>query len=96
MKISKLESFFIGTLLGDSYIYHNVFGCKQISKDLIEFKANFIREHLPDAEVTIKEHDSYIDKHGVNHQKFYLLEVKHPKMKELYNYFYPNGKKNLP
>lgn len=96
MKNSKLESFFIGTLLGDSYIYHNVFGCKQISKDLIEFKANFIREHLPDAEVTIKEHDSYIDKHGVNHQKFYLLEVKHPKMKELYNYFYPNGKKIYP
>lgn len=40
----KLESFFIGMLLGDSYIYNNIFYCKQISEDLINFKANFIKE----------------------------------------------------
>lgn len=39
----KIESFFIGTLLGDSYIHKNIFYCKQISEDLINFKANFIQ-----------------------------------------------------
>lgn len=95
-KNPKLESFFIGTLLGDSYIHNNVFSCKQISEDLIRFKANFIKENLEDAEVKVKEHDDYIDKNGVNHQKFWLLEVKHPKIKDLYDLFYPNGKKIYP
>ena len=92
----QLESFFIGTLLGDSYIHNNVFSCKQISEDLIRFKANFIKENLKDAEVKVKEYDSYTDKHGVNHQKFWLLEMKHPKVKELYKIFYPDGKKIYP
>lgn len=92
----QLESFFIGTLLGDSYIHNNVFACKQISKDLIYFKANFIREHLSDARVNVKEYDGYTDKHGVNHQRYWLLEVNHPKMKELYNLFYKDGKKIYP
>ena len=93
---SQLESFFIGTLLGDSYIHNNVFSCKQISEDLIHFKANFIKENLKDAEVKVKEYDAYTDKNGVNHQKFWLLEMHHPKVKELYNIFYPNGKKIYP
>lgn len=92
----QLESFFIGTLLGDSYIHNNVFSCKQISEDLINFKANFIKENLKDAVVRVKEFEGYTDKNGVNHQKFWLLEVKHPKVKELYNLFYPNGKKIYP
>ena len=92
----KLESFFIGTLLGDSYIHNNVFCCKQISEDLIKFKANFIKENLLDAKVKITEHDGYIDKNGTNHQKFWLVEVKHPKIKDLYNLFYSQGKKIYP
>lgn len=53
MKIthSKLLSFFIGTLLGDSYLNCGRFYCKQISKDLIDFKANIISKCLPDAKV---------------------------------------------
>lgn len=38
MNSYELQSFFYGTLLGDSYIIRGAFYCKQISKDLIEFK----------------------------------------------------------
>ena len=40
---TELRSFFYGTLLGDSYIHNEVFYCKQITKDLIEFKAKIIK-----------------------------------------------------
>ena len=93
---SKVESFFIGTLLGDSYISSNTFYCKQISKDLIDFKEQFIRENLPDAKVEVREYDEYTDKNGVHHQKYYLLIVHHAKIKELSNLFYPEGKKIYP
>lgn len=83
-------------MLGDSYVHNNVFACKQISEDLINFKANFIRENLKDAVVKVKEYEGYIDKNGVNHQKYWLLEAKHPKIRELYNLFYPEGKKIYP
>lgn len=92
----KLESFFIGTLLGDSYIHNNVFYCKQISEDLINFKADFIKRNLENAEIRVKEYERYTDKNGVNHQKFWLLELKHPKVKDLYKLFYPKGKKIYP
>ena len=42
MNSSDLRSFFYGTLLGDSYIHNGTFYCKQISKDLIYFKAKII------------------------------------------------------
>lgn len=99
MKInhSKLKSFFIGTLLGDSYIHNGRFECKQISKDLIEFKAKFIKQYLPDANVAIKEHSAYVDKNGVNHQKYYVLEVlKSRYIRKLEKIFYPNGVKIYP
>ena len=83
----KVESFFIGTLLGDSYIHNNVFYCKQISEDLIKFKAKFIQENLTDASVKVDEYEAYIDKNGVNHQKYWLLSVKHPSILKLYNLF---------
>ena len=95
-KNPKLESFFIGTLLGDSYIYNGVFYCKQISEDLINFKAKFIQENLKDARVSISTYDEYTDKNGVHHQKYYLLCVNHPKVKDLYKVFYSEGKKVYP
>lgn len=51
MTHSKLLSFFIGTLLGDSYLNCGKFYCKQISKDLIEFKAKIIENYLPGVKV---------------------------------------------
>lgn len=99
MKInhSKLKSFFIGTLLGDSYIHNGCFECKQISKDLIEFKAKFIKQYLPDAYITIKEYSEYIDKNGINHQKYYILRASKSKyIKKLEKVFYPNGIKIYP
>lgn len=67
MNSSKLRSFFYGTLLGDSYIHNGVFYCKQVSKDLIYFKTKIIKEHLPNAKITISEHEPYTDKNGINH-----------------------------
>ena len=97
MNSSNLRSFFYGTLLGDSYIHNGTFYCKQISKDLIYFKAKIIDKYLPDAKVTITEHDSYTDKNGVTHQKFWTLSVsKSEYIKKLEKLFYPNGVKVCP
>lgn len=93
---SKLESFFIGTLLGDSYIHNGVFYCKQISEDLINFKAKFIQENLKDAKVKISLYEEHTDKNGTHHQKYWILSVNHPKIKELYEIFYKDGIKVYP
>lgn len=96
MNSTQLRSFFYGTLLGDSYIHNGVFYCKQISEDLVKFKYNVIKEHLPDAKPKISEHKSYIDKNGVSHQKYYILEAHGEYIKKLDDLFYPNGKKIIP
>jgi len=94
---SKLKSFFIGTLLGDAYIHCGSFCCKQISKDLIEFKAKLIKQFLPGINVKVKECPAYVDKNGVHHQKFYQLHTsRHRYINKLYQIFYPNGKKIYP
>ena len=97
MNSSKLRSFFYGTLLGDSYIHNGVFYCKQVSKDLIYFKAKIIKEHLPNAKITISEHEPYTDKNGITHQRFWTLSVsKSEYIKKLEQLFYPNGVKVCP
>lgn len=95
-KNPKLESFFIGTLLGDSYIHNGVFYCKQISEDLINFKAKFIQENLEDAKVKISLYEEHIDKNGTHHQRSWVLSVIHPKIKELHKTFYKDGTKVYP
>lgn len=96
MNSSQLRSFFYGTLLGDSYIHNNIFYCKQISKDLIEFKYNIIKQYLPDSKPKIHTYEAYIDKNGVSHQKYYVLSAHGEYIKKLYKLFYPNGKKIIP
>lgn len=98
MKLNSTEirSFFYGTLLGDSYLNSNTFYCKQISEDLIKFKAKIIKQYIPDANIKVTEHNSYTDKNGVNHQKFWMLSAKGEYIKKLQKLFYPNGKKILP
>ena len=98
MKInqSELRSFFYGTLLGDSYIHNGIFYCKQISKDLILFKQKIINQCLPDAQCTVKEHEAYIDKNGVHHQKFWWLTAHGEYIKKLEKLFYSEGKKVIP
>lgn len=94
---SKLKSFFIGTLLGDSYIHNGVFYCKQISKDLIDFKYKIIKQYLPNSKISVKEYDGYTDKNGIFHQKYYQLSVSKSRyIKKLEKIFYPNGKKIYP
>lgn len=93
----ELKDFFVGTLLGDSYIHNGAFSCKQISKDLIEFKADIIKKHLPNSKVKITEYEPYTDKNGVNHQRYYVLYVSpNEYIKKLEREFYPNGIKIIP
>lgn len=94
---SELRSFFYGTLLGDSYIYKNSFCCKQITKQLLEYKAKIISQHLPDAKVSISSFKGYTDKNGVNHQDYYQLNASGAEyFKKLNKIFYPDGKKVYP
>ena len=99
MKITskELKSFFYGTLLGDAYIHNGTFYCKQVSKDLIDFKAKIIKNNLPDAKVWIKEIEEKIDKKGVHHQKCWVWNVSGSEyIKKLDKLFYPEGKKVIP
>lgn len=94
---TELRSFFYGTLLGDSYIHNGVFYCKQISKDLIQFKKSIIESHLPDAKVRLTERPAYTDKNGVAHQKFYVLSASSSEyIKKLEKLFYVGGRKVYP
>jgi len=94
---TELKSFFYGTLLGDSYICNGVFSCKQITKDLVYFKAKIIKDYLPDAKVSISEFEGYTDKNGVNHQKYYQLNASGSEyIKKLNQLFYPKGIKIYP
>lgn len=86
---SKLKSFFIGTLLGDSYIINGSFYCKQISKDLIYFKKAIIEKYLPNVTAIVTEHAAYTDSNGVVHQKYYQLRTyKHRYFSKLEKIFY--------
>jgi len=94
---SELKSFFYGTLLGDSYIHNGTFACKQITKNLVYFKAGIIKKYLPDAKVFVNEFDGYTDKNGVCHQKYYQLNVSGSEyIKKLNDLFYPKGVKIYP
>lgn len=93
----ELKDFFVGCLLGDGNIHNGTFGVKQISKDLIDFKADIIKSHLPGAIIKIYEYESYVDKNGVKHQKYWDLRVsKSEYIKKLFTEFYPHGKKIIP
>lgn len=99
MKLSsrELKDFFIGCLLGDAGIHNGAFHTKQISKDLIYFKYNLIRENFPEAKVKVIEYDSYIDKNGVKHQKYWQLYMSpNEYIKKLEKEFYPENKKIVP
>lgn len=93
----ELKDFFVGCLLGDAGLHNGSFNVKQISKDLIEFKYNIIKENFPEAKVKIQEYSGYQDKIGTNHQKYYQLYVSpNEYFKKLEKEFYPNGKKIVP
>lgn len=70
---SELRSFVYGSILGDGYIHHGSFVCKQVNKDLVQFKKNIFQRYINDSKIT--EYDAYTDKNGVNHKKSYELYV---------------------
>ena len=94
---TELRSFFYGTLLGDSYIHNDSFNCKQITKSLIEFKADIISQYIPNANVKILPYKGYTDKNGVNHQDYYQLYASPTEyFRKLNNIFYSDGRKIYP
>lgn len=93
----NVESFFIGSLLGDACIHNNVFYVKQINQDLIWFKYIFLKTYFPNAKITYRECDAYVDKNNVHHKKYYELSAsKIDCLKYFYNLFYKNGIKIYP
>lgn len=89
----ELKDFFVGCLLGDGCIHNGGFNVKQISKDLIEFKANIIKSHIPNCKLKITEYDEYTDKNGVCHQKYWDLRVSpNEYTKKLSKEFYTNNR----
>lgn len=93
----ELKDFFVGCLLGDAGIHNGSFHTKQISKDLIYFKYNIIKDNFPNAKVKIIEYDEYTDKNGVHHQKYWNLYLSpNEYIKKLEKEFYPNGIKIVP
>jgi len=93
----NLDSFFYGTLLGDSYFHNGVFYCKQISKDLIEFKYKVIKDNLPNVKIKIDEYKEYIDKNNIKHQDYYVISASgNDYLKSLNNLFYNDNKKICP
>lgn len=93
---SELRSFFYGTLLGDSYIHNGSFCCRQISEDLIYYKANIIKEHIPNCNVKVTERKEYIDKNGICHQKSWEMYCSPTEyFKKLYTKFYSDRKRSL-
>jgi len=92
----ELRSFFYGTLLGDSFMHNGSFSCKQISKDLMEFKKDIIHKNLPNAKISFKSIPASV-RDGINRQEYWELWISgDPLLKEFQNLFYPNGRKIVP
>lgn len=51
---------------------------------------------MKDAKVKISMYEEHTDKNGTHHQKYWLLSVNHPKIKDLYEIFYKDGIKIYP
>lgn len=99
MKLTSrgLKDFFVGNLLGDGYLHNGSFNAKQISLDLIEFKAKIIKENIPNVKLKITKYNGYVDKKGVHHQDYWILYASpHEYFRKLEREFYPNGKKEVP
>lgn len=94
---SELDSFFYGTILGDSYFHNNSYICKQISSDLMEFKMDVVKKYVPYKTMTFREIDAYVDKNNVNHQKCYVLYVSGSRyLQKMYERMYSDGKLFYP
>lgn len=93
----ELKDFFVGNLLGDGNLHNGSFTTRQISKDLIYFKAKIIEENLSGSKVKVRELPGYVDKNKVNHQKTWELYVSpNEYLKKLQAEFYPDGMKIIP
>lgn len=94
---SELRGFFYGTMLGDSGFHNGSFNCRQITKSLIEFKAEIIDKYIPQAKVKITTYPEYTDKNGVFHREnYYLYSSPTEYFKKMEKLFYPNGTKIYP
>jgi len=92
----ELKDFFVGNILGDASLHNGSFAVKQISKDLIDFKAKIIKDHLPNAKIKITHYPASCIS-GVNRKEYWNLYVSpNEYFKKLEKEFYPNGTKIVP
>lgn len=93
---SDFKSFVYGMMLGDGYVHRNgkEFGCRQIEKTLIHYKAAVIAKNLPTADIRVTEHDAYHDGKW-SHQKIYRLRAKHEYFRKIFDRFYDHERKRV-
>lgn len=89
----------LGTLLGDSWITGlNHFGCEQVSKPLIELKAEILSHYLDDSKIAISERqrkDIDIEGRRVQGRTTYTIRARHPRFRILKKLFYRTGSKQV-
>lgn len=89
----------LGTLLGDSWITDSShFGCEQVSKALIELKANILSHYLDSSKIMMSERqrkDIEIEGRKIQGKITYTIRARHPRFKYLKKLFYRTGSKQV-
>jgi hypothetical protein len=77
---SELKGALLGTLLGDAYISNRgEFGCEQITKNLIDYKANILKSIHPDIKVYYDTRHREATDFNKNPKRSYRIQTnKHP------------------
>lgn len=93
----ELRSIIYGTLLGDSYITKSMFGCEQITLELINYKRKIL-ESLINRDINIStryREKTIIEGRVVNASRTYSVRVNHPHMKKYRRVFYTENRKRI-
>lgn len=91
----------IGTLLGDSYITQgSMFGCEQVSKNLIELKRDLLRHYKLDVpEISVRDRSGttrFIEGREIKNIKpTYSIRMHHPRFKRYHKLLYSTGTKQV-
>lgn len=94
---SEIKGAIIGTLLGDSYITsRGEFGCEQISKNLIDYKAEILSSIHPDIKVYCHSRQREPNNFNKNPKRTYIIQTNiHPYFKKLRDELYIDNNKQV-
>lgn len=94
----EIRGALLGTLLGDSYItQRSSYGCEQITKSLIEIKAELISHYIKKYPI-ISERSrdgTIIEGRKVNSRLTYSVRGRHPRFSKWYKLLYKTGTKQV-